>query len=161
GDYAIEAPPGRYRLKVELTGFKSAERLDIALTDEPLLVNFSLALAGVVITDVVRAKPPVLIGDPEPGAPLPVTRHLIDGAMLPTSQYDGVLPLMPNGVRGRDGVISVGGARADQGALVVNGVNATDPISGQPTLMLPLEAVKTMQVYSGGYPADFGRAAGG
>ena len=67
----------------------------------------------------------------------------------------------PNVVRGPDGLISVAGARAPQGALFVNGVNQTDPISGSVGMMLPLQAVESMRVYSGGYPADLGHATGG
>ena len=110
----------------------------------------------------VTAAPTVpVIGDAAPDAPVIVTREVIDSAMLPNSQYDDVLTLMPNVVRGPDGFISVAGARASQGALLVNGVNATDPITGAPGVMLPIEAVDGVQVYSGGYPATFGLATGG
>jgi hypothetical protein len=102
-----------------------------------------------------------MMGRPAPEAPITVTREVFDSAMLPNSQYDDVLPLMPNVVRGPDGLISVAGARASQGALLVNGFNETDPITGNPGVMLPLEAIDSVQVYSGGYPAVFGRATGG
>ena len=68
---------------------------------------------------------------------------------------------MPNVLRAPDGSISVAGARASQGALLVNGVNVTDPITGAPGVMLPIEAVEGIEVYSGGYPAAFGLASGG
>ena len=38
---------------------------------------------------------------------------------------------------------------------------SSDLIGGGPGLMLPLEAVNTMQVYAGGAPAAFGLASGG
>jgi hypothetical protein len=53
---------------------------------------------------------------------------------------------MPNVVRGPDGLIAVGGARAESAGLFVNGVTADNPMTGGAGVMLPLEAVETMQV---------------
>ena len=72
-----------------------------------------------------------------------------------------MLPLLPNVVRGPDGLIAVAGASAPQGGLLVNGVNLSDPITGEAVLLLPLEAIDSVDVFSGGYPADAGRATGG
>ncbi len=72
-----------------------------------------------------------------------------------------MLPLLPNVVRGPDGLIAVAGAPAPQAGLLVNGLNLTDPLSGEATLMLPLESVDSVEVFSGGYAADAGRATGG
>ena len=45
-----------------------------------------------------------------------MTRDVIDGAMrFPNSQYDDVLALMPNVIRGPDGQISVAGRARPRG----------------------------------------------
>lgn len=162
GAYTVDAPPGRYRLTAELSGFSTATRPDVLLGRDPIVVDLSLAVASFEERVTVSAAPAVpMMGSPAPDAPVTVTREVIDSAMLPNSQYDDVLPLMPNVVRGPDGLISVAGARASQGALIINGFNQTDPITGAPGLMLPIEAVDAVQVYSGGYTAAYGRATGG
>ena len=162
GSYLISTPAGRYVLRAELAGFQPAERPVVIAGTDPIVVDLTLALALHEEEVTVRgdAATPVM-GDPHPDAPVTVTREVVDNGMLPNSQYDDVLPLLPNVVRGPDGLISVAGARAPQGALVVNGFNVTDPVSGEPGIMLPIEAVDSMEVFSGGYSADLGRATGG
>src|SRR6478672_4936412 len=130
GIYSFNAEPGRYRLHVELPGFAPVDR-DIVVGAAPLRLDLQLALAVLAqeVTVVAEAPRP-LMDDTKPDAPVTVSREVIDNAMLPNSQYDDVLPLMPNVVRGPDGAISVGGARAPQGALFVNGINETDPVTG-------------------------------
>lgn len=162
GDYTIDAPPGHYRLVAELSGFNAATRPDVLVGGDPIVIDLALPLASFEERVTVTAAPAVpMLGNAAPDAPVLVTREVIDSAMLPNSQYDDVLTLMPNVVRGPDGFISVAGARATQGALLVNGGNKTDPITGAPGVMLPIEAVDGVQVYSGGYPATFGLATGG
>jgi hypothetical protein len=163
GQFVLDAAPGRYRLKAELAGFQVVDRDDLIVDSRsPLTIDLVMPLGAMQQEVTVSAElPRDLLGDARPDAPVTVTREVIDQAMLPNSQYDDVLPLMPNVVRGPDGAISVAGARAPQGALFVNRVNQTDPISGTVGMMLPLQAVEALEVYSGGYPADIGRATGG
>ena len=162
GVYVLDVPAGRYRLTAELSGFRPADPRDVAIAGDTVVIDLSLLLGSFqqqVTVSGETARP--MMGDPAPEAPVSVTREVIDSAMLPNSQYDDVLPLMPNVVRGPDGLISVAGARAPQGALLVNGFNETDPISGTAGVMLPIESVDSVQVYSGGYAASFGRSTGG
>ncbi len=161
GAYAIAAPAGSYHLKAQLDGFQPAERsVDLRAAD--VAMDLTLALAAHQEEVIVKGdQPQPVIGQPHPDAPATVTREVVDNGMLPNSQYDDVLPLLPNVVRGPDGLISVAGARAQQGALFVNGFDQTDPVSGQPGLILPLEAVDSLDVFSGGYSAELGHATGG
>jgi hypothetical protein len=162
GGFFIALPPGAFRVRAELAGF---EPVDLTLTVAPGSVAdlpLPMRLAAVTEQVTVRADAPQpVLGEPSPAAPVTATREVVDSGMLPNSQYDDVLPLLPNVVRGPDGLIAVAGAGAPQGALLVNGVNLTDPLSGEAVLLLPLEAVDSVDVFSGGYPAEAGRATGG
>jgi hypothetical protein len=161
GAYAFTAPAGHYQLKTELAGFDAATRA-VDLTAGTLTLDITLRLAShheEVTVKGDEATP--VVGQPHPDAPVTVTREVVDSGMLPNSQYDDVLPLLPNIVRGPDGLISVAGARPLQGALFVNGFNETDPVSGEPGFILPIEAVDSLDVFSGGYSAELGRATGG
>ena len=163
GEYTLAAPEGRYRLTAELPGFQIAERADVVVQSDLTTVDLSLMLASFQdrITVSADATPPSLLGPPQPNAPMTVSRTVIDNAMLLNSRYEDVLTLMPTVVRGPDDRISVGGAPASTGSLVVNGFNETDPTSGQPGVVVPIEAVDSVDVHAGGYPADFGQATGG
>jgi hypothetical protein len=163
GAFLIDATPGTYTLRVELSGFAPTERAGITVTQEPVTLALTLSLAPYQEQVVVSAEPehPVIGNAEQPDAPVTVTREVIDSAMLPNSQYDDALALMPNVVRGPDGSISIAGARAPQGALFVDGFNKTDPLSGTAPGMLPIDAVDSVDVYSGAYPARFDHATGG
>ena len=161
GAYVLTAPPSHYQLKIELSGFESVDRaIDLAAGNTSLDLTLHLAAHQEEVT-VKGDQAQSVVGQPHPDAPVTVTREVVDSGMLPNSQYDDVLPLLPNVVRGPDGLISVAGARALQGALFVNGFNETDPVSGEPGIILPLEAVDSLDVFSGGYSAELGRATGG
>jgi hypothetical protein len=161
GAYTLSVSPGRYLVHAELPGFAPVDR-EVVVGAAPMRLDLQLALARLEQEITVTAEAPrPLIDDSQPDAPVTVSREVIDNAMLPNSQYDDVLPLMPNVVRGPDGAISVGGARASQGALFVNGINESDPVTGGAGYIIPIDAVDSMQVYSGGYPAELGRATGG
>ncbi|MGE5359605.1 MAG: TonB-dependent receptor plug domain-containing protein, partial [Bacteroidales bacterium] len=128
----------------------------------PTVITLTLRLAAHRESIEVKGDAPQpVMGAVKPNAPVSVTREVIDTSMLPNSQYDDALALLPNVVRAPDGSLSVAGARPAQGALFVNGFNLTDPVSGQPALIIPLEAVDSMDVFTGGYSADLGRATAG
>ena len=157
GEYHLDVASGRYRLRAELPGFQPVLLPSIPIGTEPVVADVKLSLQSFTDQVTVSAQSDLpLMGDTQPDGPATVTREVIDSAMLPNSQYDDVLTLMPNVVRGPDGLISVAGARASSGALLVNGINDTDPLTGAAGVMLPIDAVDSAQVYSGGYPADLG-----
>lgn len=153
---------GRYDLRATLEGFASEPRhdLEVGVDTAPLVLRMTLAEVHQEVTVTAPAASDVL-GTAEPDTVVSVTRDVMDVAMLPNSQIDDVLPLLPNVVRGPDGLIAVAGARAASMGLTVDGRDGRDPILGGAGLMLPLEAVETMSVYLGGAPAEFGDATGG
>jgi len=163
GRYEFDGvPQGRYDLDALLEGFEGATRRNLDVRQDALDVDLKLALAAIHQDITVVAQAPMnVLGSAEPNAPVTVTRTVMDVAMLPNMQFDDVLPLMPNVVRGPDGLIAVGGARAETGGLFVNGVTADNPMTGGAGIMLPLEAVETMQVYAAGAPAEYSHATGG
>ncbi len=162
GAYAIACPPGHVAVQAQIEGFEIAGQ-DVVVTEGAISVgDFTLHLAS--HQEQITVKPEAatdVVGPPQPDAPATVTRNVVEAGMLPNSQYDDVLALLPNVVRAPDGSISVGGARAPQGALFVNGFNLTDPVSGGPALLVPLEAVDSVDVFTGGYSAELGRATAG
>src|SRR5580765_2762882 len=162
GGYTFDVPGGQYGLAAELSGFQLAKRVVVVQTDVTT-VDVSLALASFQdsVTITAESTPSTLLAAPQPNAPVTVSRTVINAAMLPNSRYEDVLTLMPNVERGPDNRISVGGAPASTGSLVVNGFNETDPADGLPGVVVPVDAVDSVDVHTGGYAADMGRATSG
>ncbi len=86
---------------------------------------------------------------------------MLNTVPLATDRFDDALPLLPNVVRGPDGLLNMNGARADQSAFLLNGVSMTDPVSGHFAVRLPIEAIETLNVQAGASPASVGGATAG
>jgi hypothetical protein len=65
------------------------------------------------------------------------------------------LPLLPAVVRGRDGLLRIGGTRPHESTLWIDGFDVTDPVSGTSTLDLPVESVRGMAVLREPVSAEF------
>ncbi len=71
------------------------------------------------------------------------------------------LPRLPSVVRGPDGVLHIGGTLPHTGALLIDGFDVTDPVSGFSALDLPVEAVKGVAVIRDPMSVSFGQTLGG
>jgi hypothetical protein len=159
GRFVFDVQAGDYVLTAELYGFSRIVR-NVTVASAPVSLDFTMSV-GMEEQVSVTAQADPIVGQPQAAAQETVTREVMDVAMLPNNTFDDVLPLLPNVVRGPDGLISVAGARAPQGQMLVNGVSANDPVLGEPDIMLPLDPIGSVQVLSNGYPSEFGRATGG
>ena len=70
------------------------------------------------------------------------------------------LPLLPSVVRGRDGLLRIGGTRPHESTLWIDGFNVTDPVTGTTTIDLPNESVKGMAVVREPISATFSGVIG-
>ena len=70
------------------------------------------------------------------------------------------LPLLPSVVRGRDGLLRIGGTRPHESTLWIDGFNVTDPVTGTTTIDLPNESVKGMAVVRDPVSATFSGVLG-
>src|SRR4029077_8844135 len=75
-------------------------------------------------------------------------------------RVDALLPLIPGVVRGPDGLINMKGARASQGGTLVNNGNATDPVTGNASVNLPIDVVDSVKVIANPYDPEYGRMTG-
>ena len=67
---------------------------------------------------------------------------------MPTTRPSaiGELPLFPSVVRGPDGLLHLDGTRPHEGALWIDGLDVTDPVTGTSAIDLPIEAIKGVVV---------------
>jgi hypothetical protein len=70
------------------------------------------------------------------------------------------LPLLPAVVRGRDGLLRIGGTRPHESSLWIDGFDVTDPVSGTSGLDLPVESVRGIAVLREPVSAAFGNVLG-
>lgn len=114
-------------------------------------INLRLAYSEEVTIEELALRQ----GD-EPIVAQEFSSNILEVLPLPTDRFQEAMPLLPGVVRGRKGRLNFNGSRSAQSMLLVNGSNATDPLTGEFAFELPLKAVDTVQIYSIPYSAEFG-----
>lgn len=160
GAFELEVPPGVHRFEVHLDGFETRE-VPVPATVPATMPDVVLRIASFTEQTTVVGSTPTDVQPREFGAPVALTTTVIEVAPLRTNRYDDVLPLVPNVVRGPDGLVSVAGARAPQGLVLLNGLAGSDIASGEPVAAVPLGAVESVQVVTTGFAAEYGPSTGG
>jgi hypothetical protein len=156
--------PDTYTLRVAASGFEPSTKAGVVVKEgTPAEVSLSLAVAAMSESVTVSTPPEeatsVGAGSSTPAASL--RRESLRRLPLATARVDEALPLAPGVVRSARGEISIDGANEQQSALLVNGLNAADPASGNFRLNLPVDSVESVQVFQHPYTAEFGQFIGG
>jgi hypothetical protein len=156
--------PGVYTIKVERKGFEPLVKGDVVIRENGLTEEqFALAVASVaasVSVDSPNAES-VKVDAGASTASGTLQRKEVGRLPLATARVDEALPLIPGVVRSSTGEISIKGASEQQSALLVNGLNASDPASGNFRLNLPIDSVEAVQVFQHPYTAEYGQFTGG
>src|SRR5262249_42292922 len=90
-----------------------------------------------------------------------IKRQTLRTLPLASKRIDEALPLIPGVIRSAKGELSIKGASEEQNALLVNGVNANDPATGNFRLSLPVDSVEAVQVFLHPYTGEYGKFIGG
>jgi hypothetical protein len=173
--FAPYLTPGRYSVRVELSGFQPVERknVDVRLGQRYDIGDLSLRVGGIEETvEVVGAAPVVdttstTVGgilDGEAIKKLPVGRNFTDTLYLVPGVSD-------SSYAGRSNP-SIGGASGLENNYIVDGVNVSNTgfgamgsfsrqYPGQLGTGVTSEFIKETQVKTGGFEAEFGQATGG
>jgi Carboxypeptidase regulatory-like domain/TonB-dependent Receptor Plug Domain len=147
---------GSYRLSLALPGFQD-KGVDVEVPSlSELRIVLELAGFSESLTVTPDQEP---VNEPAPGTATLEEKQL-SAVPLKSERFEDALPLLPGVVRGPDGLLNMNGARGNQSALFVNGVNMTDPVTGGFAVRLPLEAIETITVHGGASAAAFGSATG-
>ena len=148
---------GSYSVTVELFGYARTVLGPMQL-DPGQSVDVRIGLALATVSEVVTVG--ATTGAGQPIEKDEIRSEFLRVFQLPTDRFQEALPLLPGVVRDPRGRLSFNGTRPSQSTLLVNGTNATDPVTGQFAFELPLSAVDTVEVHAVPYSAEFGRVSG-
>ena len=158
GDFAFDAVvPGSFVVVATLDGYDVFAHSPLDVTDAEL-VTLYLNLQISAIAEALEIVGSV--GAATPSVKEEFGTNLLSVFPLPTDRFHDVLPQLPGVVRDPRGRISFNGTRPSQSALLVNGATATDPVTGEFAVELPLKAIETVEVFTVPYSAEFGRVTG-
>lgn len=152
-------PAANYILTAEADTLPKATR-EIDLTSGATLV-VEIELTASVSESVTVRDEEGLLSTSETTTSNVVRSETLKNLPLRAENFQSAVLLTPGVVRGTDGLDRLKGARAGQSAYTVNGVDVTDPVTGNLAFDIPIEAAQSVQIEENPYGAEFGRFTGG
>ncbi len=138
-----------------LTGSNTVTFVSGTALDVPVELRIEAVKESVTVT--ASAEPPVSTYSSDQSV---INKSTVLNAPNKQDQFDALLPLVPGVVRGPDGLINMKGARSSQGGSLVNSANATDPVTGNAAMSLPIDVVDSVRVIANPYDPEYGRLSG-
>ena len=158
----LALPPGVYTVTVRALGFRPAviDSVRVELGRTAGLQEVALETAAAKLSPV-RIEAPRATLDPA-RTTIGATLSATDYATLPSERdYKTLMTVLPhvNTSYHGDG-INVGGSTGLENAYFIDGVNVTSPLNGTAATGLPYNFVRFVEVRTGGYEAQYGKALG-
>lgn len=149
-----------YKARFEGSGFQTTERAPIVINVDSTIriptVKLKEAKAAEAI-EIVETAPMVSSGNTTIGRTM--SNDFLSA--VPTGRNTtSVLTLAPGAATDSYGV-SFRGATSPENSYIIDGLNTTGVIYGLDSSSLPIEFIQEVQVKTGGYEPEYGRATGG
>ncbi|PWB68334.1 MAG: hypothetical protein C3F15_16610 [Holophagae bacterium] len=176
GDFGVAAlPPASYRLTASRQGFSTVTGTARVELGRTVAIRFEMPVG--TFTDSIEVTGGAPLVDPrsttagltadvgELLARVPVEREATEIALLAPGTFAADSLWQEPGWYGiftpGQGFVSIGGASFGENSYLVNGLNITNFRQMVGSSFVPLEFVDEVQVKTGGWQAEFGRATGG
>ena len=160
GEFIFEnLPSGDYTLTVEANGLTKVAK-EIRVEPGAFLV-IDIDLNATVNESVTVRDEEGLLSTSDPSTSNIVRGETLKDQPLRTDSFQNAIQLTPGAVRDGFGNNYLKGTRTGQSGFTVNGVDITDPVTGNLAFDIPLEAASSVQIEENPYSANFGRFAGG
>ncbi len=165
GVYRFPAvPPGSYQIRATLSGFRAVEKSATVSLDATTTVDLTLQLSIGERVLVLGEAP--LIDQTSTTGGTSYTSEVI--TRLPTARnYADIVRANPGvstdrgDTEGRSLALTIYGATSAENQWIIDGVNTTNVFKGVQGKAINNEFVQEVEVKTGGYQAEYGRALGG
>src|SRR5258705_6914306 len=154
-----DLPAAMFVLTVEADGLATVRR-EISLASGVGL-TVEIVMRATISVSVTISEEEGLLSTAETTTSNTVRSQTLKDVPLPAENFQSAALLTPGVGDGMDGVDHQKGARAGQSAYAVNGVDITDPVTGNLAFDIPLEAADNVRTEENPYAAVFGRLTGG
>jgi TonB dependent receptor-like, beta-barrel/Carboxypeptidase regulatory-like domain/TonB-dependent Receptor Plug Domain len=151
---------GTYRVTIRGEGYFETS-VEVRL-ESSKVVEFTLAAAETVKeeVDVIARPEPINVESVAP-------QNQVNDEVIQNLPYTGrqnflnALALMPGVLQDNTNQIHIHGSRPDQIRYQLDGLNVTDPSSGELGAAIPIDAIESVDMDLANYSAEFGKASGG
>ncbi len=156
-----ELKAGRAELRVEKQGFYAAKLADVRV-GETTMLDITLTHEQELREAMDIAYLPPLIDPAKTSASEQFnTREILNLPYPTTRDYRTLLPYLPRVHRDATGQIHINGSASYQTYYQLDGFNITHPSNGLLELRVSSDALRTIEVQSSRYAAEYGKASGG
>ena len=150
---------GDYTLKIEMTGLSSVTQ-EIKLTSGSVL-TLDIDMAITIGESVTIRVEEGLLSTSETSTVNVIRSETLNTEPFRNDNFQSSIALTPGVVRDGNGNDYLKGTRTGQSGYKVNGVDVTDPVSGELAFEIPLEAAATVVIEENPFSAEFGQFTGG
>ena len=155
GGFVLSEPLPGDLVVVALTGFETVR----VAAGRDLRIVLRIAAATTTVDATAPIEGPAAVGAASLGGRM--SREMMQRMPAARHNVRASLPLLPSVVRGPDGLLRVGGARAHEAPLFLDGLDVTDPATGLSSIDPPLESVHEVQVLRDPMAVSLGSFVGG
>jgi outer membrane receptor for ferrienterochelin and colicin len=162
-----DLPPGRYRLSIQLPDVSPRSNVDVTVnpgqrTETMLVLSLQATTVNVLVqAEALAVADTDLVAAESTSGLRVVPGTTIENMPLPAEQALEVLPWLPTVVRGSEDQLAIDGTMPSDSVLLFNGIDLMDTYSGDFNIRLPVEAIDSIDVFTGVAPASYGNYAGG
>ncbi len=184
GVYLISSlPSGRYRISVELSGFKTIVKPDVDIhVQDNVALNFTMEVGSIIESVTVEGGTPLVSMNPAVGTL--VNRSFVENLPLNGRSFQSLIALTPgvlltktSGVE--QGQFSANGQRADANYFTVDGVSANIGVTAGAILgqggggaipgltaaggtnnLVSIDALEEFRIETSNYAPEYGRTSG-
>ncbi len=153
-------PPGEYEVKVELGGFATAIRNQIALTlGQELTINFTMRLATIAETVTVTGASPI-IDTTSNTLGTTISREQLDSLPVPGRSFTALAQTAPGVTGVGGGGVNAGGQLSRNNSYRIDGVSNDNNVLASPRGGVSMEAIREYVVIANQFAAEYGDASG-
>jgi outer membrane receptor protein involved in Fe transport len=173
----VALPPATYALQAALDGFQTYKRNIAVSLGRTVKNDFTMSLGAVTdvievtgeapMVDVTSTVAGLTVSTDEINNRVPIGREATQIAMLAPASVASDSAFTGNSAQATkmytpgQQVVSISGNSVAENSYQVNGLNLTNFRNGLGSSFVPFEFMEEVQVKTGGYEAEFGRATGG
>lgn len=154
-------PPGTYQLRVDKVGFYATVQPGIRV-GEVANVDVTLSHLQEVHEEVNVTESVPTIDTAQTSKQETLTNtHIIDIPYPTTRDYRNVLNYIPGVVQTADAQPHIAGSETYETMALLDGFNVTQPANGQLLLRVSTDAIRSIDVETSRYSAEYGKGSGG
>jgi len=157
---AAALPPGKYEMKIEISGFRAEVRSGMTLTiGQEATINITLKLSNVQETITVTGESPI-VETTKSTMGTTINRNQLDNLPIPGRNFSALASLTPGVTNVGSGGLTTGGQLDRNNTFLIDGVSNDEVALNTTRGSMSLETVREYVVMASQFAAEYGQASG-